>query len=101
MTKQGAEIFDDYGHHPKEIEHMLKVARKRAKKKLIVIFQPHRYTRKEKLWDDFLTCFNNPTIDQLIITDIYSAGEAPIKDISSKLIVHELLSKNPTLPVFY
>jgi UDP-N-acetylmuramate--alanine ligase len=54
-TYKGAQIFDDYGHHPKEIENTLIVARKRAQNRLIVVFQPHRYTRTDKLWHNFLT----------------------------------------------
>ncbi|MDT8346676.1 MAG: DUF4290 domain-containing protein, partial [Flavobacteriaceae bacterium] len=49
----GAELFDDYGHHPREIASMLAVARKRTKGRLIVVFQPHRYSRTHKLWDQF------------------------------------------------
>jgi len=96
-----ADVFDDYGHHPKEIEYTLSVARKRARNKLIVVFQPHRYTRTAKLWNDFLTMFAANPIDHLIITDIYSAGEYPITDISSKRFVQELQILNPLLHVHY
>jgi UDP-N-acetylmuramate--alanine ligase len=98
-TYQGAEVFDDYGHHPKEIENTLLVARKRAKNKLIVVFQPHRYTRTEKLWDQFLSTFITSSIDTLIITDIHSAGEHPIDTISSKRLVDEIQSLNPSFSV--
>src|SRR6202000_418562 len=53
----GAELFDDYGHHPTEIDYTLTVARKRAQGKLIVAFQPHRYTRTAGLWDTFIETF--------------------------------------------
>lgn len=98
---KGAEIFDDYGHHPKEIEYTLAVARKRAKKKLTVLFQPHRYTRTKELWDDFIATFATKEIDNLIITDIHSAGEKPICDITSKLFVEDLKLKHPTTAVSY
>ncbi len=100
-TYKGAEIFDDYGHHPKEIEHMLSVARNRTKNKVIIVFQPHRYTRTQKLWNDFITIFNTQHIDTLIITDIYSAGEAPVEDITSKLLVEALKTSNPRLNAHY
>lgn len=98
---KGAEIFDDYGHHPLEIKNTLMVARKRCRNKLTVIFQPHRYTRTQKLWDDFLTTFATSNIDTLIITDIYSAGEYPIPTITSKRFTLELITLNPLLTIHY
>ncbi len=100
-TYQGAELFDDYGHHPKEIECTLEVARKRAKNKLSVIFQPHRYTRTHKLWDSFIKVFLQSKIDNLIITDIYPANEYPIPGVSSKQLVESIVSYNPRFPVTY
>lgn len=94
-TYKGIDVFDDYGHHPKEIEQTLIVARKRARNKLIVVFQPHRYTRTQKLWADFLATFSSSAIDHLIITDIYSAGEYPIPTITSKRLIAELIALNP------
>ena len=93
---KGAEVFDDYGHHPTEIENILLVARKRAKNKLIVIFQPHRYTRTQKLWSQFLDTFYKSSIDTLIITDIHCAGEYPIETITSELLTHAIQSLNPS-----
>jgi UDP-N-acetylmuramate--alanine ligase len=98
---KGAEVFDDYGHHPKEIENTLLVARRRAKNKLIVVFQPHRYTRTEKLWSQFLDTFYNSPIDTLIITDIHSAGEQPIDSISSETLTRHIQSINPPFSVEY
>ena len=100
-TFRGAELFDDYGHHPTEIYNTLLVARKRAKQKLIMVFQPHRYTRTEKLWDDFVNLFAYSSIDQLIITDIYPASEAPIDDITSINLVKAIREKQPSCPVTY
>lgn len=87
---QGAEIFDDYGHHPTEIESTLTVARQRAKKKLIVVFQPHRYTRTHALWDDFVKTLSSAHIDQLFITDIHPASEAPIDTITADRLTHDI-----------
>jgi len=100
-TYKGAEIFDDYGHHPKEIKNTLIVARKRAKSSLIVVFQPHRYTRTAHLWHDFISTFATSSIDTLIITDVYSAGEPTIETITSKRLAQELQVINPLLNIVY
>jgi len=97
----GSEIFDDYGHHPKEIFNTLKVARKRAEKNLTVIFQPHRYTRTHKLWDDFVDIFASSGVDNLIITDIYPASETPIENVTSQRLVRAIRRKNPQCNVTY
>ncbi len=97
----GVEIFDDYGHHPKEILNTLIVARKRAHKDLTVVFQPHRYTRTHKLWDHFVELFAQSKINHLIITDIYPASERPIDGITSKLLVEAIKQKNPNLSISY
>lgn len=98
---KGAEVFDDYGHHPKEIFNTLQVARARANKKLTVIFQPHRYTRTSKLWDNFIHAFLDSAIDHLIITDIYPASEQPIAEITSNNLVKALQQRNPRFSVSY
>ena len=98
---KGIEIFDDYGHHPKEITSVLTVAKKRAKKGLTVVFQPHRYTRTDKLWDYFVQVFADSRIDHLVITDIYPASEQPIQGINSKDLVKSIKNKNPKLSISY
>lgn len=71
----GITIFDDYGHHPKEIETTLAMARGIAKdKKIFAIFQPHRYSRLTDLFESFLKCFNNA--DYVICMPVYAAGES-------------------------
>ena len=72
----GAEIFDDYGHHPVEISAVLKAARASAPGKVVAIHQPHRYTRLHSLFDDFCACFNDA--DTVLIAPVYEAGETPI-----------------------
>ena len=96
-----AEVFDDYGHHPQEINVTLAVARKRAKGRLIVVFQPHRYTRTDKLWDNFIKMFIDNPIDQLIITDIYPASESPIPGVTAENLVKALKLINPSFNVSY
>ncbi len=72
----GAEIFDDYGHHPVEISAVLKAARASTSAKVIAIVQPHRYTRLASLFEQFSTCFNDA--DCVIVADTFAAGEAAI-----------------------
>lgn len=98
---KGAEIFDDYGHHPIEIYNTLLVAKKRAKNKLTVVFQPHRYTRTHKLWREFIDVFIKSDVDHLIITDIYAASEQPIEGINSQKLVEEIRALKPNFTVEY
>lgn len=100
-TFNGSEIFDDYGHHPKEIACTLEVAQKRSKNKLRVIFQPHRYSRTHKLWDTFIATFLNSKIHQLIITDIYPASEAPIANITAHNLAKAIEQRHPPFKVTY
>ncbi len=81
--EKGILVLDDYGHHPTEIKATLQ-AIKSMGRRIIVIFQPHRYTRTQLLWNDFGSAFSSA--DVVMITDIYSAGEEPIQGVSSQLI---------------
>lgn len=96
-----AQIFDDYGHHPQEIKVTLAVAQKRTEGRLIIVFQPHRYTRTERLWNDFVTLFASAKFDHLIITDIYPASESPIPDISAENLVAAVSSIAPNVSIKY
>jgi len=83
----GAEIIDDYAHHPVEINATLSTARaiaEQRKGKVIAIFQPHRYSRLENLFSDFSNCFNDAA--NIYITDVFAAGEQPIEGISGKTL---------------
>ena len=73
-------VVDDYGHHPEEIRATLAAAKGGWDRRLVVVFQPHRYSRTRDLFDDFVTAFNEADI--LILTGIYPAGESPIEGIS-------------------
>ena len=73
--------MDDYAHHPTEIGVTLKAAKQTKPQRLLCVFQPHRYTRTKLLFEQFCSCFAG--CDELILTDIYSAGEEPIEGISS------------------
>jgi UDP-N-acetylmuramate--alanine ligase len=87
--KDGVLFVDDYAHHPREIAATLAAARERfPKSRIRVIFQPHRYTRVEDLFEDFSSCFKD--CDSVAVTDIYSAGEAPIPGVQSGLLVENI-----------
>ncbi len=79
---QGALVVDDYAHHPTEIINTIETAKGTDPAKLYVVFQPHRYSRTQNLMEEFSRSFDN--VDQLILTDIYSASEEPIEGVSSK-----------------
>lgn len=78
----GVILVDDYGHHPAEVEATLKAARNAYSGRIIVAFQPHRYTRTQLLFDEFTRAFNQADI--LFVSEIYPAGEAPIPGISGE-----------------
>ena len=86
------QVYDDYGHHPTEIAATLLALRERIReKRLVVVFQPHRYTRVRDLFDDFLRCFSDA--DEVILTDIYSAGEEPIEGITTAALYTKMREK--------
>jgi len=77
----GIKVFDDYAHHPTEIKAVLDGAsQKFGKENIVAVFQPHRYTRLQALWDDFKLAFNNAS--RVIVTDVYEASEEPIEGIN-------------------
>ncbi|HJZ64633.1 MAG TPA: UDP-N-acetylmuramate--L-alanine ligase [Candidatus Acidoferrum sp.] len=77
-------VIDDYGHHPAEIRATLEAAHGCKFNRLLVLFQPHRFTRTQHLWDDFTKAFNQADI--LVLTDIYAASENPIPGITSEAL---------------
>jgi UDP-N-acetylmuramate--alanine ligase len=85
-------FVDDYAHHPSEIRATLSAARESHDKRIIGIFQPHRYSRTQSLADQFGACFG--AADEVIITDIYSAGEDPIPQVTSEMLVNKIRQNN-------
>ncbi len=75
-------VVDDYGHHPVEIKAVLKAAKQGWERRAVVVFQPHRYSRTIEQFEEFITSFNDA--DVLVITEIYAAGERPVKGVSGK-----------------
>jgi UDP-N-acetylmuramate--alanine ligase len=84
----GIMVVSDYGHHPAEIRATLAAAREGFGRRLVVLFQPHRYTRTRDLFGDFLDAFD--AADQLFLTDIYPAGEEPLEGITGDVLYFAL-----------
>ncbi len=85
----GIQIYDDYAHHPTEIKATLEAAASKfGKENVVAVFQPHRYTRLQALWNDFKTSFNNA--GRVIVTDVYAASEDPIEGVSGEHFSDEL-----------
>jgi UDP-N-acetylmuramate--alanine ligase len=80
----GVVVMDDYAHHPTEIAATLKAARSFWGKRIVAVFQPHRFTRTAALWRQLGECFAEA--DRVVITSIYAAGEQPIPGVSAELV---------------
>ncbi|MBI1846480.1 MAG: UDP-N-acetylmuramate--L-alanine ligase, partial [Candidatus Rokubacteria bacterium] len=78
----GVTVIDDYGHHPAEIRATLAAAKAGFDARVVVLFQPHRYTRTQSLRQEFLTAFNQA--DVLLVMDVYGAGEMPIPGVDAR-----------------
>jgi UDP-N-acetylmuramate--alanine ligase len=81
-------VIDDYGHHPAEIVATLEAARGCKFKRLLVLFQPHRYSRTQQLWNEFCRAFN--CADVLVLTEIYAASEVPIPGVTSEALAQAI-----------
>jgi len=88
----GITIFDDYAHHPTEIKATLSASKAFRDKRVIAVFQPHRYTRFQNLWNDFMEAFEG--IDELVVTDVYAASEDVIEGVNSQNFVNEFCEKS-------
>ena len=89
--EKGVTVVDDYGHHPTEIKATLSAARiGEPNRRIVVLFQPHRYSRTSDLMDEFASAFNNA--DVLLVTDIYAASEAPIEGINAEVLTGRIKS---------
>jgi len=85
----GITVVDDYGHHPTEILATLSAVKQAwPDKRLVVLFQPHRYSRTKGLFSEFQTCFHQA--DYLVMTDIYAASEKPIEGIDSLRLLEKI-----------
>ncbi len=86
----GIMLVDDYGHHPAEIRATLGAAKSGWSKRVVAVFQPHRFSRTEALFQEFLTAFYQA--DLLIVTDVYAAGEEPIEGATGEALAAGIAS---------
>ena len=91
-------LVDDYGHHPTEIKATLKTARSVGRKRVLTMFQPHRYSRTQKLRKEFGAAFDQA--DRVLITDVYGSSEAPIPGVTGQMIADEIAARGHR-PVAY
>ena len=93
ISGQSKTLVDDYGHHPTEILATLRAAKEKFfKKRICMIFEPHRFSRTQQLFEDFVQVLSQ--IDQLLLLDIYPASESPIRGISSKKLAAAINQNN-------
>lgn len=91
-------VVDDYGHHPRELEAVFAAARGGwPDKRLVVAFQPHRFSRTRDLFDDFVSVLS--TCDAVVLTEVYAAGEAPINGADSKSLARAIRARGRIDPV--
>jgi UDP-N-acetylmuramate--alanine ligase len=92
-------LVDDYGHHPREITATLQAVKAVwPDRRLVLIFQPHRYTRTRALFDDFAQCLSE--VDSLILLEVYAAGEEPINGADSRSLSRAIRTRGKVEPVF-
>lgn len=92
-------LIDDYGHHPKEVDVTLKALREvYPDRRLVLAFQPHRYSRTKELFEDFASALSEP--DELLLMEIYPAGEEPIVGIDSRSLIRNIRQRGKVEPVF-
>ena len=91
-------LVDDYGHHPTEVSVTIKAAREGwGDKRIVMIFQPHRYSRTRDLFDEFVQVLSQ--VDALIMLDVYAAGEAPIVGADSKALCRSIRNLGKVDPI--
>jgi UDP-N-acetylmuramate--alanine ligase len=83
-------LVDDYGHHPTEIRATLKTARSVGRKRVLTMFQPHRYSRTKALRKEFGRAFDDA--DRVVVTDVYGSNEAPIPGVTGQMIADEIVA---------
>ena len=88
----GISVYDDYAHHPTEIKATLSCSKSFKDKRIIAVFQPHRFSRLQNLWNEFMEAFDG--IDELIVTDVYAASEDEIVGVNSQAFVNEFKEKS-------
>jgi len=95
----GVTLVDDYAHIPGEVAAMIRAAREGDWERVVVVFQPHRYSRTARLWRDFADAFTGA--DAVVLTDVYPAGEAPQPGVSGRLVLRAVLDAHPAMALSY
>lgn len=91
-------LIDDYGHHPQEIKAVIEAYRKGWNNRLLLLFQPHRYSRTHDLYQDFIQVLSE--VDLLLLLDVYSAGETEIPGADSKSLANSIRQRGKTDPIY-
>lgn len=95
----GARFVDDYAHHPTEVAATVAASREGEARRVLAVFQPHRYTRTQALWEPLGRSLAGA--DVVVVTDVYGAGEQPIPGVTGKLLVDALTEGSPGKRVVY
>ena len=95
----GVRFVDDYAHLPTEVGAVLAAARTTTQGRVVVVFQPHRYSRTEAVWEQFADAFT--AADEVVVTDVYAAGEQPVPGVTGKLIADAVVAAHPGASVHY
>lgn len=91
-------LIDDYGHHPVEVAATIKAARESyPERRLVMLFQPHRYSRTRDCYDDFVAVLSQ--VDELMLLDVYSAGETPIVGADTKSLARSIRLRGEVEPM--
>ena len=98
-TSGGVTYIDDYAHNPGKVRATLAAAQQGSWRRIVAVFQPHRYSRTAALWRDFADVFDGA--DALVVTGLYPAGEEPIPGVSGRLVAEAVSASHPALPVEY
>ena len=98
-TLNGADYYDDYAHTASEVVATLALAREGARERVVAVYQPHRYTRISRHWQEFADAFSDA--DLVVVTGLDGASEDPIPGVSGRLVVVGLLDRHPATPVVY
>ena len=95
----GVTFVDDYAHLPSEVRAALAAARNGDWRRIVAVFQPHRYSRTVELGEAFGEAFGDA--DVVVVTDVYGAGEAPVPGVSGRLVAEAVRRSLPAMPVVY
>jgi UDP-N-acetylmuramate--alanine ligase len=97
--RDGVSFVDDYAHLPSEVAAAIDAARRGPWRRVVTVFQPHRYSRTASIGRDFADAFTGA--DALVLTDVYPAGETPIPGVSGHVVLNAVLDRHPATAVTY